>query len=528
MTATEKGSTGEQEGPEYAQIRTTSSLLGLPIASAMRVAAHLVDGACDRASAGDLQHAIKLINELQGSSIEPADVAELHYYLANAWAGLRSLRHRGQPTDWQWKQPEMEQELLALRRAAHSDGFAHLQRGRRAQILTNAGNLVNTIGRSLEAIPLYDEATRHLAGFGMAMANRGIALKTLAQSHYDDGQAFLLLHRAWHDLSGAPTKHLEPGAESCFRSHAQEIESLLTADFLAREDPNPRVSLGKSNREREYRRWALDERLFLNPLISLGSVSCAARDTLNLPSIMTAIGEGPGLLGMFTQIKQEFVSARFLAWEGASAERSHFSDRETHLVDTLDYAVYGLSLEKTKLAFRMAYSILDKCAFLLNKYFAFGIDDRMVNLNRVWFTAGDPKKPLTPAIVDTSNWPLRGLFCLSRDLHDKDVLRDALEPDAQDLKTIRDHLEHKYLKVHDVVIPAESDHPDSMRDQYAKSVGRQSLESKTVALLRLARSAITYLSLGIHAEERKRALKRPKDAIVPMIFLPKVEDGRKR
>lgn len=528
MTATGQASTGEQDRPAYAQIRTTSSLLGLPIASAIKVAAHLVDGACDRASAEDLEHAVKLINELQGSSIEPANSAELHYHVANAWAGLRTLRHRGQPTESQWKQPEMEHELLALRRAAHSDGFASLQRGRRAQILTNAGNLLNTIGRSLEAIHLYDEAMRHLPGFGMAMANRGIALKTLAESHYDDGQAFLLLHRAWHDLSGAPAKHLEPGAEPHFKIQAQEIESLLSADFLAREDPSPRVSLGKSKREREYRRWGLDERLFLNPLISLGSVSCAARDTLNLPSIVSAIGEGPGLLGMFTQIKQEFVSARFLAWEGLSAERPHFSDRETHLVDTLDYAVYGLSLEKTKLAFRMAYSILDKCAFLLNKYFAFGIDDRMVNLNRVWFSAGDPKKQLNPAIVDTSNWPLRGLFWLSRDLYDKDELRDAIEPDAQDLKSIRDHLEHKYLKVHDLVIPAESDPPGGTRDQYAKSIGRQSLKSKTRAILRLARSAITYLSFGIHAEERKRASDRPKDAIVPPIFLPKVEDGWKR
>lgn len=494
----------------------------------MAMAAHLVDGACDRASVADLQHAIKLIDELQKSPVEPAHTAELHYYAANAWAGLRALRHRGQSTDWQWKQPEMEQELLALRRAAHSDGFALLQRGRRAQILTNTANLLNTIGRSLEAITIYDEVMRHFPGFGMAMANRGLALKTLAQSHYDRGQAFLLLHRAWHDLKRAPAKQLEPGAESFFKTHAEQIEAWLPSDFLARQDPTPRVSLGKSPRERRYREWALRERLFLNPLISLGSVSCAARDTLNLPGIVTAIGEGPGLLGMFTQIKQEFVSARFLAWESLSAKRPHFSDRETYLVDTLDYAVYGLAAEKLKLAFRMAYSILDKCAFLLNKYLGFGIDDRMVNLNRVWFTAGDPKKPLNPAIVDTSNWPLRGLFWLSRDLHDKDELRDPIAPDAQDLKAIRDHLEHKYLKVHDLVIPAEGDDSQGTRDQYAKSVGRQSLESKTLALLRLARAAITYLSLGIHAEERRRASNRPENAIVPPMFLPKVEDAWKR
>lgn len=494
----------------------------------MAMAAHLVDGACDRASIADLQHAIKLIDELLGSPVEPAHTAELHYYAANAWAGLRTLRHRGQSTEWQWKLPEMEHELLALRRAAHSDGFASLQRGRRAQILTNAANLLNTIGRSLEAITVYDEAMRHFPNFGMAMANRGLALKRLAQSHYDQRQAFLILHRAWHDLRRAPAKHLEPGAESFFKAHAVQIETWLPSDFLSRQDPNPRVTLGKPPRERRYREWALRERLFLNPLISLGTVSCAARDTLNLPSIVTAIGEGPGLLGMFTQIKQEFVSARYLAWEALTAERSHFSDRETHLVDTLDYAVYGLALEKLKVAFRMAYSILDKCAFLLNKYMSLAVDDRMVNLNRVWFTSGDPAKPLNPSIVDTSNWPFRGLFWLSRDLHDKDQLRDPIEPDAKDLKAIRDHLEHKYLKVHDLVVPKVGDPSHGMRDQYAKSVGREEFERKTLRLLQLARSAITYLSLGIHAEEQRRASNRPANAIVPPMFLPKVEDNWKK
>ena len=518
--------------PEYSKLRVTPTLLSLPVETAMAMAAQFVDGACDHASATDLEHAIKLIAELQGSSIEARHAAELHYYAANAWAGLRAIRHPDQQSQWQWRQPEMEHELLALRKAIHSEGFASLLPGRRAQVLTNTGNLLNTIGRSLDALPLYDEAMRTLPAFGMAMANQGFALKTFARSHYDEGQAYLLLHRSWRKFTDAPSKHLEPGAEKFFKQHAEEIQSWLSPAFLKRKNPAPRVSLGKSKGEQRYRQWALRERLFLNPLIALGMESVAARDTLNLPGIVVDLGEAPGLLGMFTQIKQEFVSARLLAWEGASAKRRHFSDRETHLVDTLDYAVYGLALEKTKVAYRMAYSILDKCAFLLNKYLDLKLKDTEVSLNTVWFIGGkpDPAKPnfnLNPAIVDSDNWPLRGLFWLARDIHDRDALRDPVDPGAQELKSILDHLEHKYLKVHDLMVPTDG-RPDGHRDQYAKSIRRDSLEAKTLTLLRLARSAITYLSLGIHAEERKRARERKPGGITPPMFLPKVPDDWKR
>lgn len=248
------------------------------------------------------------------------------------------------------------------------------------------------------------------------------------------------------------------------------------------------------------------------------------------PGMAVDLGEGPGLLGMFTQIKQEFVSARFLAWEGVATDRPHFSDRETYLVDTLDYAVYGLALEKTRLAFRMAYSTLDKCAFLLNRYLDLGVGDTDVNLNTVWFVGGKPdrSKPddnLNPKVVNTANWPLRGLFWIARDIHDRAALRDPIDPDAQELKAIRDHLEHKYLKVHDPIPRAVL--PDGLRDQYAKLIGRASLEAKTVKLLRLAQSAITYLSLGIHTEERRRAAGRKSGPVLPM-SLPSVPDRWKR
>jgi LA2681-like HEPN len=42
------------------------------------------------------------------------------------------------------------------------------------------------------------------------------------------------------------------------------------------------------------------------------------------------------------------------------------ADRWLMLVDAQDCARFGLQLEKLKLAFRTAYSLLDKLAFFLN------------------------------------------------------------------------------------------------------------------------------------------------------------------
>jgi len=46
---------------------------------------------------------------------------------------------------------------------------------------------------------------------------------------------------------------------------------------------------------------------------------------------------------MYNQLKQEFVSARYLYYEGITSEAVHFSDKKVYLYDTLDAPVYSLA-----------------------------------------------------------------------------------------------------------------------------------------------------------------------------------------
>jgi hypothetical protein len=72
-----------------------------------------------------------------------------------------------------------------------------------------------------------------------------------------------------------------------------------------------------------------------------------------------------------------------------------------------------------------------------------------VNLRALWYATG--KTTLRPELRDRRNWPLRGLYWLSRDLvNDDPEAHAALEPDARSLAEIR---KHRYLKLHSDVRP---------------------------------------------------------------------------
>jgi hypothetical protein len=111
---------------------------------------------------------------------------------------------------------------------------------------------------------------------------------------------------------------------------------------------------------------------------------------------------------------------------------------------------------------------------------------------------------------------LRGLYWLAKDLFDPSI-QDAMDPEARALLTIRNSLEHRYLKVHEI-LPPRSDNESILEmwtDRLAHSVQRSDFEAKTLHLFKLARAAIIYLSIGLHREEKKRG-KRDPSKIAPM------------
>lgn len=481
----------------------------------------MVDYAGDSADAGLTARALTLSNRLAS---RPALTAEsrvlLHYFRANAFDN--ELHYTGNAQSWSWELAQFEQVLLELRSAVRDEGFAHLDPFRRCQILTNLGNKLNAIGRPCEALAHWDRAIALNPRFAMALANRGHGLMAYARSLYDGGHAGVLMASAHTSLvaaSAADAAYDSPEglahAEQ-FEATAAQLSERLPLDAIEA-DLNREFSLGRSRIERSYRCWALDNRLFLSPLNDLGSYSIAAHDVLHLPSMTMALDDaGPGppvAFGFYNQLKQEYVSARWLCYEGLTEHRAHFSDHKTHLFDTLSIPAYSLAVEKTKIAFRLGYSLFDKIAFFINDYFRVGLPERAVSFRSIWYARkGDPK-PLSTVFKDRENWSLRGLYWLSKDIYEP-AFQQVSEPDAQGLADLRNSIEHKYCQVHEDLGLGYSRFAPPNGSDLGFHIGRDALEAKTLHILKLVRAALIYLSLAVHREEAIRSGARPEGLVV--------------
>jgi hypothetical protein len=512
------------------EVLTITTLVKLPAVSAVDFIGNAVDHAWKMQRADVLRHLIPLAATIDRANADDLNVTLLDYYLGNLWNGLKCLAGPYSSGSWQWDSAELESEIICLRRAIRSKGFRQLPDIRRCQLLTNLANCHSTTGRFVEAVGAWNEALEIESRFGMARGNRAVGRWSYAKAVYDQGHAIVMAREAWRDLEPSKLEALEPGAGEYFAEMRKKIEKTLPAVALKAELDLCAFPLGTTAGEIDYRRWCLTSRLFLNPLNDLGAYPIAAQDIQTSPSIVAPIGEGPRFHGFFNQIKQEFCSARWLAHEAMIASGPHFSDADVLLYNTLDYPSYSLATEKLKLAFRSSYSLLDKIAFLLNAYLALGISEKRVSFRGLWYEGQEKRKGIRQEFKALANWPLRGLYWLSKDLYeDAPEFRAGIDPDAQRLSEIRNHLEHKYLKLHlDMWRGQNASSSSGLGDDLAESVMRSDFQSMTLRLLSLVRAAIIYLSLGIHQEERMRAQKRPKDAIIPPMVLDTWEDEWKQ
>lgn len=498
---------------------------------AMQLAANIVDFSGDEKSLQGLDHAEALLDRIIADGVSDYHGCRAHYFRANIWSAKYQLS--GENEEWVWKSEAFDQELLELRKAVGHDGFRELPQLEQAQIYTNLGNALNHIGRFIEAIEYWDRAISAVPKFAMAYGNRGLGLGHYAGAHYDPGHEAVLMMAAFGSFGEACAQ--DAIFDSFYQANIVEEFSRKMEAIWAHYDI-PSISentdfenhpMGRGKKEREYRQWCLRNRLFLNSLNDIAPSPIAAQDILTLPSLTTHIDDGPGppvVIHYFNLIKQEFCSARYALYEGICYDGVHFSDRKVLLYNTLDYPVHGFAVERIKMAFRGAYAVFDKLAFFLNVYLDMGHSDRHVNFRNVWLTK---KRDLHPALNDLKNWPLRGLFWLSKDIFESSF-RESTEPDSQDLYELRNHLEHKFVSVHDSFFRDVSSNHMKTPKMGIFDISVDDLISKTLRQLKLARSAIIYLSLAIHMEEKRRSKSRDPDKINVPIFLDTWDDQWKR
>jgi hypothetical protein len=512
------------------------------------ILAEYIDLAVDSRIPEHLDHALSFCEKyISSENISQINRVRLEYFQANIWAGKYELSriYEGEQSkmnsQWNWEQPELSQELIHLRKAIRSEDFTKLQKIYRCQIYTNAANTLNTLGRFFEAFEYWQQAIAIMPNFAMALGNLGYALGYVKEFFYDPGHKVMYLTFAHqHFVTALQSTAFYDGeqenAKYNFLIMKQHIEKTLNLDFVYQNLNLNEYHLGNTDAETNYRQWCLKNRLFLNPLNDLGVYAIAARDILTLPHFFVKTSDpAPTIAGFYNQMKQEYCSARYFFYQGISAQEPHFSDKEVLLYDTLDATIYGLSLEQIRAAFRICYSILDKVAFFINFYWEIGDELDRVSLRSIWYEKKSKGNKITnnPKGIRSKferyeNLPLRGLFWLSRDiLETKSELYETLEPDAYEINGIRNHLEHKYMKIHeDFCIPISQAVPYPFQDKLAYSINRSQFIDKTLRLLKLVRSALMYLSLAVHIEENNKRRKISEDKF-SSFELQEIEDQKK-
>ena len=234
-------------------------------------------------------------------------------------------------------------------------------------------------------------------------------------------------------------------------------------------------------------------------------------------------------VGFYNQMKQEYVSARYLLYEGIHNDEPHFSDKNVRLENTLDYPVYSFNAEKIRIAMRMAYSLFDKIASFIQYYFDLShIPSYKLNFGNVWYKS-QGKNKLAPVFDGHENWALRGLFWLSKDLEffSEMYVESSMDPGAKELRETRNELEHGYLKLHEPMWPGP-DVESRLQDDLATSLYQGDFEELSLKSLRKARSALVYLSLAIQQEEQMKSENIDENEVAVPVHLGRWEDEWKR
>ncbi len=224
-------------------------------------------------------------------------------------------------------------------------------------IYTNYANQLDSCGRVIEALRIYRKAIVLNSTFSMAMGNYGRALKFYANmvndsGHYNDLHCFA--YQAMKKAIEIRDPNLHEEAIAYFEKILSEYEELSPKEYLNRPITFKDYDLGEIE-EKEYREWCLRKHLFLNPMNDLlNRENAFAHDPLTITTYTEHVdyngtearsnGNPPKWFSMLNQLKEEYIYARFLCYEGSEkAGELHYADKEVKLsLSSFEYVNYSI------------------------------------------------------------------------------------------------------------------------------------------------------------------------------------------
>lgn len=475
----------------------------------------------DATISGDIEKLETLLNEIESALLNADAIsqARLYYSIGTVYSDFAKAKGLAY-------EESLKKQLYCFRMSIDiiesedysKEEYAPYVNGFKCILYTNYANTLSFCGRKIEAISQYKKAINIHPSFGMALGNLGRVYQDYGIIDYDDGHQDYFHHFAYSLLKNAiackdPNTYEE--AKKCFVKAISRYVPAYVEEFLQKDLKIPQFSY-ENIEEKLYREWAVENSLFLNTLNDLPVAElCFATDVLQLPNMVVSIDAKPIFHGMFNQIKQEYVYARYQYYSSLQfRDEVHYADKDTHLINFADYPQYGIRIEQIKSSFKILYGLFDKIAYFLNSYFDLGIHERDVSFNHIWLTGfgkGKNRYDYKNVLNHEENFALASLYWISRDFYDK--FEDSPNPRLKCISDVRNALEHKYVKVTNGWFPERT---KAKVDDLALYVTEGELSALTLELLHIVREAIICLSLCVHVEEQKKSEQNSGKLIMPM------------
>lgn len=477
----------------------------------------------------------------------------------------------------EWSSPHIKRAIYYLRKALHElssqkdkhysfegrKGVAHFSTAHlRSKISINLANYLTEQHRHLEALEFYDLAIDEKNAFGLSTKAR--CLIEASESIYDENTRFFFYKHAYKLSKQAKLSEsvCTPEEQKSFEQLNHRLNHYCTwfeaqyPEYLDSDHSDTHKEKFMNRKHKSYLDWVGKNKLFLNFTNNVITEEYAYEDCLYLPSFSEKINhlllpsEELAYHSHFEEIKDTYKYARYLFHTALQIpiETEHMYNSTTSHVESYDSTFYDLKTNHYRTALRCLYSIQDKIAYFIYKFFKVSgseIPEHKVNINTIFSSSHKPAIWLS----EVKNPYLRALYFLSQDTHDtaeknsttnKDpnanaFLADVKYPRANVVNKIRNALEHKSLKIVDSFgyelsqkpynpentttaaetklseLDADSEEHKKLAElitekkrlqSYGEAISIEDLEQQIMDLFKTSKTAMMYLALSIHHQEK--------------------------
>lgn len=364
------------------------------------------------------------------------------------------------------------------------------------QAKTNLGNLMDEIGRPIEAINYYEAALKKNRQFGMARGNKAMTIQRLAAiSDYHNAYLIFAYKEYTKALkNSASIKKVSDNALDIFteqRNHIHKIFSHQTKVSLDQSLHHPPRKRSRSKKFIHfYRNFCVENDLYLNLHLQDRNSEAAASDPIIIKPI-TAIDDENRSIDLFfrlNEVKESFIVARYLlAQSQFTNQDTNKISQQTIFINPYDYSVSNLYVGLLKSAYKEAIGTLDKVAIFLNNYLKLHEKEDHLNLDyrKIWYEKFKKENPICEQVLTNKNRHLHGLYSICMEINEI----DGIIP-----KGLRNALTHRYLRVYKA-IPGPKD-----------SLTFEELTDITIELQYLVKCAIVSLINFVNENEQDRAI----------------------